>query len=124
MVVLLGVLFLAAAVAPLLFRFLGRSSFVLLSLAPFAGLAYSLTLIPQVFGDAPPQVEELGWMPQLLLSIVLRMDALSWIMSLLVTGVGLPLLGVAALGISRCDGLAALTRRVGKKYSLFFTCLL
>ena len=43
---------------------------------------------------------------------------------LLVTGVGLPLLGVAALGISRCDGLAALTRRVGKKYSLFFTCLL
>ena len=88
MVVLLGVLFLAAAVAPLLFRFLGRSSFVLLSLAPFAGLAYSLTLIPQVFGDAPPQVEELGWMPQLLLSIVLRMDALSWIMSLLVTGVG------------------------------------
>ena len=43
---------------------------------------------------------------------------------LLVTGVGLPLLGVAALGISRCDGLAALTRRVGARYSLFFTCLL
>ena len=43
---------------------------------------------------------------------------------LLVTGVGLPLLGVAALGISRCDGLAALTRRVGDRYSLFFTCLL
>ena len=43
---------------------------------------------------------------------------------LLVTGVGLPLLGVAALGISRCDGLAALTRRVGPRYSLFFTCLL
>ena len=39
---------------------------------------------------------------------------------LLVTGVGLPLLGVAALGISRCDGLAALTRRVGDRYSLFF----
>ena len=43
---------------------------------------------------------------------------------LLVTGVGLPLLGVAALGISRCDGLAALARRVGPRYSLFFTCLL
>ena len=43
---------------------------------------------------------------------------------LLVTGVGLPLLGVAAPGISRCDGLAALTRRVGPRYSLFFTCLL
>ena len=43
---------------------------------------------------------------------------------LLITGVGLPLLGVAALGISRCDGLAALARRVGPRYSLFFTCLL
>lgn len=43
---------------------------------------------------------------------------------LLVTGVGLPLLGVAALGISRCDGLAALSSRVGKPYGLFFTCLL
>ena len=43
---------------------------------------------------------------------------------LLITGVGLPLLGVAALGISRCDGLASLSSRVGKGYGLFFTCLL
>ena len=43
---------------------------------------------------------------------------------LLITGVGLPLLGVAALGISRCDGLASLSSRVGKPYGLFFTCLL
>ena len=38
---------------------------------------------------------------------------------LLVTGVGLPLLGVAALGISRCDGLAALTRRWGPGTACF-----
>ncbi|MGI6008131.1 MAG: branched-chain amino acid transport system II carrier protein [Ruminococcus sp.] len=43
---------------------------------------------------------------------------------LLITGVGLPLLGVAALGISRCSGLAELSGRIGKKYSLFFTCAL
>ena len=43
---------------------------------------------------------------------------------MLITGVGLPLLGVAALGISRCDGLASLSSRVGKGYGLFFTCLL
>ncbi len=43
---------------------------------------------------------------------------------LLVTGVGLPLLGVAALGISRCGGLAELSRRVGHRYGTFFTCLL
>lgn len=43
---------------------------------------------------------------------------------LLITGAGLPLLGVAALGISRCSGLAELSSRVSRKYSLFFTCAL
>lgn len=43
---------------------------------------------------------------------------------LLITGVGLPLLGVAALGISRADGLLALSSRVGRPYGLFFTCVL
>ena len=42
----------------------------------------------------------------------------------LITGVGLPLLGVAALGISRENGLLGLASRVGKKYGLFFTCAL
>ncbi len=42
----------------------------------------------------------------------------------LVTGVGLPLLGVIALGLSRCNGLAQLSSRVGRRYSLFFTCAL
>ena len=42
----------------------------------------------------------------------------------LITGVGLPLLGVAALGISRQDGLLELSSRVGKRYGLFFTCAL
>ncbi len=42
----------------------------------------------------------------------------------LITGVGLPLLGVAALGLSRCDGLAELSGRVGRRYSIFFTCAL
>ena len=43
---------------------------------------------------------------------------------LLITGVGLPLLGVAALGVSRADGLLALSSRVGRRYGLFFTCVL
>lgn len=42
----------------------------------------------------------------------------------LITGVGLPLLGVAALGISRQDGLLELSSRVGKRYGLIFTCAL
>lgn len=42
----------------------------------------------------------------------------------LITGVGLPLLGVAALGISREESLLELSSRVGKRYGLFFTCAL
>ena len=42
----------------------------------------------------------------------------------LITGVGLPLLGVAALGISREDGLMGLSSRVGSRYGKFFTCIL
>lgn len=42
----------------------------------------------------------------------------------LITGVGLPLLGVVALGISREDGLIGLSSRVGRRYGKFFTCIL
>lgn len=40
------------------------------------------------------------------------------------TGVGLPLLGIAAMGISHSEGLFHMCSRVGKSYSYFFTCLL
>ncbi len=46
------------------------------------------------------------------------------VVGFLVTGVGLPLLGVAALGISRSSGLYELGSRVGRPYSMFFTCAL
>ena len=42
----------------------------------------------------------------------------------LITGVGLPLLAVAALGVSRCGGLAELSSRVSRGYGMFFTCAL
>ena len=49
-----------------------------------------------------------------------------WIaaVGLLITGVGLPLLGVAAQGISRVNGLRELAGKVGPRYGLFFTCAL
>ena len=46
------------------------------------------------------------------------------VLGFLITGVGLPLLGVAAMGISRSDGLIELSKKVGKGYSVFFTCAL
>ncbi len=46
------------------------------------------------------------------------------IIGFLITGVGIPLLGVASLGMSRSDGLLELSGRVGKRYGVFFTCAL
>ncbi|MDO4312944.1 MAG: branched-chain amino acid transport system II carrier protein [Eubacteriales bacterium] len=43
---------------------------------------------------------------------------------LVITAVGLPLLAVAALGISRSEGVLELAGKVGKKYGMFFTTLL
>ena len=42
----------------------------------------------------------------------------------IITAVGIPILGVAAIGNTHSDGLQALADKVGKKYSYFFTCLL
>lgn len=46
------------------------------------------------------------------------------ILGFLITGVGLPLLGVMALGISRCSGLNELSSRVSRRYGVFLTCAL
>lgn len=46
------------------------------------------------------------------------------IVGFLLTGVGLPLLGVTALGISKSTGLFDMSSKIGKPYALFFTCLL
>lgn len=42
----------------------------------------------------------------------------------IITAVGIPILGVAAIGNTHSDGLKALADKIGKKYSCFFTCLL
>ena len=46
------------------------------------------------------------------------------LLGFLVTGVGLPLLGVISLGITKTSGLQELSSRVSKGYGYFFTCLL
>ena len=42
----------------------------------------------------------------------------------IITAVGIPILGVAAIGNTHSDGLQALSAKVGRRYSYFFTCLL
>lgn len=46
------------------------------------------------------------------------------VVGFLVTGVGLPLLSVAALGLSKSEGLFDLGCKIGKPYAYFFTCAL
>ena len=46
------------------------------------------------------------------------------ILGFIVTGVGLPLLGVAAIGITRSNGLLELGSKVSRSYGLFITCAL
>ena len=89
MIVMTGAFFGASVIAYPLVRLLGRNAFFFLALVPFAGLLWSLSTISDLFGPAAqPIVENLNWLPELGLGGVFRLDVLSWIMTLLVTGVG------------------------------------
>ena len=46
------------------------------------------------------------------------------LLGMLITAVGMPLLGIVALGVSRSSGLMQMSGRVAKWYSYFFTCAL
>lgn len=80
--------YLAAAIgAPVAVRLLGRRAFLVLALLPLAGLAWALRWTTAVMdGDGP--AETTRWVPQLQMDLAFRLDTLSWLMALLVTGVG------------------------------------
>ena len=42
----------------------------------------------------------------------------------IITAVGIPIMGVAAIGNTHSDGLQQLSKKVGNGYSYFFSCLL
>jgi multicomponent Na+:H+ antiporter subunit A len=84
-----GAFFGASVIAYPLVRLLGRNGFFFLALVPLAGLILSLSKIGDIFGlGAQPLIESMDWLPALGLEGVFRLDVLSWIMTLLVTGVG------------------------------------
>ncbi|MBD8079894.1 Na+/H+ antiporter subunit A [Cellulosimicrobium arenosum] len=73
--------------APALVSFLGRRAFLVMALAPASAAAYALAWTERVMhGQQPVQVVE--WVPGLGLELAFRMDTLSWLMLLLVGGVG------------------------------------
>ena len=79
--------FALALAAPALVARLGRQAFWVLSIGPAAAAAYALASTGRVqAGDFP--VSSTPWVPGLDLSIDLRLDTLSWLMLVVVGGVG------------------------------------
>ena len=72
---------------PLIYRGLGHKTFYALALLPAGALIYVLTKTSQIM-NGEPWVEKFEWIPALNLELTFRMDVLSWVMSLLVLGVG------------------------------------
>ncbi|MBY8871089.1 Na+/H+ antiporter subunit A [Micromonospora sp. PLK6-60] len=87
MLVLLLLHLLAALVAPVLVRWWGPRACYCLALVPAAAAGWAVTRTPAV-RDGGAVVETYGWIGQLHLAVALRMTTLSWLMVLLVGGVG------------------------------------
>jgi multicomponent Na+:H+ antiporter subunit A len=84
---LLAVHLVAALVAPALVAWIGRKAFWVLALAPLSAAVWALSLTGAVMdGDGPTQAVQ--WIPGLGLELAFRLDTLSWLMTLLVGGVG------------------------------------
>jgi multicomponent Na+:H+ antiporter subunit A len=81
----------AFAVVPLLLPWIvsriGARAFYLAAILPIAGFVHAAMLTPVVLaGDIP--FETYAWIPSLHIDLSMRMDTLSWLMTLVVTGVG------------------------------------
>ncbi|WFE27453.1 Na+/H+ antiporter subunit A [Solwaraspora sp. WMMD791] len=87
MLVLLIVHLVTALIAPLLVRWWGPRACYLVAAAPGAAFVWALVNTSAVRDDGPIE-ETYPWVPQLGLDVALRTGTLSWLMVLLVGGVG------------------------------------
>lgn len=83
----LAVFVLAGLCAPLLTRWLGTRVFWVLALVPAGALVPTLLAAPDVLNGGIV-TQSVQWIPQIGLSLAVRLDSLSWVMSLVVLGVG------------------------------------
>ncbi|MFC7847533.1 Na+/H+ antiporter subunit A [Arthrobacter sp. NPDC057388] len=105
MITVLAVHFAVAAVAPFVFRRFGRNSFYALAAVPAGSFVWLLFQHAAVYGtgaaaktgghgetgsaaQAGAITQTVPWIPSLGIEFAFRMDALAWVMSLLVLGVG------------------------------------
>ncbi|UZN03590.1 Na+/H+ antiporter subunit A [Cellulomonas sp. S1-8] len=87
MLLLLTIHLAAALVAPVLFRLWGRRAFWALALAPASAAVWALSWTTEVRAGRGP-TESVEWIPALGLELSFRLDTLSWLMTVVVGGVG------------------------------------
>ncbi|WP_340539613.1 Na+/H+ antiporter subunit A [Nocardioides sp. GXZ039] len=81
----------AAALAPVLVRALGRRAFLALALAPLAAVVWACAQTGEVL-DGGVIVSSTSWIPALGFDLVFTLDALRWLMVLIVAGIGVVVL--------------------------------
>ncbi len=77
----------AALVAPLLVRRLGRNAFYPLALIPGASALWLASLDPRALAGSPREIS-VTWIPALGIDLGFRLDTLSWVLALIATGIG------------------------------------
>ncbi|MDO9395682.1 MAG: Na+/H+ antiporter subunit A [Herbiconiux sp.] len=78
-----------AALTPLLTRILSTRVFYVIALLPAAAFAYTLSQTGAVLAEPGAAVtQSVEWIPQLGIAFSFRVDALAWLLALVVTGVG------------------------------------
>ncbi|AXK47246.1 Na+/H+ antiporter subunit A [Brachybacterium saurashtrense] len=77
----------AALVAPLLVRWIGRSAFYLLAAVPAGSALWLAGLDPGSLTESPRE-QSVPWIPALGIDLAFRLDTLSWVLTLIATGIG------------------------------------
>lgn len=104
MIVALAVVALTGIALPFLARHVGSRVFFVAAAVALGVFVHTLLLGPSVLaGGSTIPLERIEWIPQLQLTLDLRMDALSWLLALIVTGIGSLVLLYCGTYFSRTD---------------------
>ncbi|WP_029146519.1 Na+/H+ antiporter subunit A [Microbacterium luticocti] len=87
MLTLLAAFALVPLLMPVLVRLLGARAFYAAAILPLIAFVHTALQGPTVLGGNIP-TEEYDWIPSLGIHLTMRMDVLSWVLALIVTGIG------------------------------------
>lgn len=102
MLAVLGLHLVAAICAPGIVKLMGRNAFYVLAIAPVVAFVWGIAHTPAAFNE--PYTEQVAWVPTLDLQLAFRVDVLSWLMILIVAGVGALVMIYAARYFSKRSG--------------------